>query len=54
MKVGIIDLLVDAPNHGWGGRLYGTYFRKQFVSITPQAIAVWCRQLGRPPASARH
>ena len=46
MKIGIIDLLVDAPNHGWGGRLYGAYFRKQFVSITPQAVAVWCRQLG--------
>jgi radical SAM superfamily enzyme YgiQ (UPF0313 family) len=46
MRIGIIDLLTDAPLRGWGSRLYGLYFRKQFMTIMPQAIAVWCRSLG--------
>jgi radical SAM superfamily enzyme YgiQ (UPF0313 family) len=46
MRIGIIDLLDDAPSRSWGGRLYGRYFRKQFMAITPQAVAVWCRSLG--------
>jgi hypothetical protein len=46
MRVGIIDLLDDAPSRSWGARLYGRYFRKQFMAITPQAVAVWCRSLG--------
>ena len=46
MRVAIIDLLSDAPLRGWGSRLYGLYFRKQFMAITPQAVAVWCRSLG--------
>ncbi len=46
MRVGIIDLLTDVPLRGPLSRLYATYFRKQFVSIGPQAVSVWCRQLG--------
>ena len=46
MRVGILDLLSDTLLGGWAGRTYGTYFRKQFVTITPQAVAVWCRQMG--------
>lgn len=46
MRVGILDLLVDEPVQGLLGRVYAEYFRKQFVTIMPQAIAVWCRQLG--------
>lgn len=46
MRVGIIDLLASGPVAGRLGRLYATCFRKQFMSITPQAVAVWCRQLG--------
>jgi hypothetical protein len=46
MKVAIIDLLVDIPPSSALGRVYGLYFRKQFMSIAPQAVAVWCRQLG--------
>jgi hypothetical protein len=45
-RVGILDLAVDSPNRTWGEQLYSFYFRKQFVSITPQAISVWCRRLG--------
>ena len=46
MRVGIIDLLTDVPLGGPLSRLYAAYFRKQFVSIAPQAVSVWCRQLG--------
>ena len=46
MRVGIIDLLTDTPARGALGRLYAAYFRKQFISIMPQVIAAWCRQLG--------
>lgn len=46
MRVGIIELLVDTPTRGRVGALYATHMRKQFVSITPQAVSVWCRQLG--------
>lgn len=46
MRIGIIDLLVDTPNRTWLERLYATYFRRQFTGIMPQAVAVWCRQLG--------
>ncbi|HJT08287.1 MAG TPA: hypothetical protein VJ747_15250 [Stellaceae bacterium] len=46
MRVGILELLVDAPYRGWPEYLYATYFRRQFSSIMPQAVAVWCRQLG--------
>lgn len=45
MHVGIIDLLHDRiPDRRYDP--YGHYFRKQFMGIMPQAVAVWCRQLG--------
>jgi hypothetical protein len=45
MQIGIIDLLHDRlPERS--GYLYRAYFRKQFMGIMPQTIAVWCRQLG--------
>ena len=40
MKIAIIDLLTDTPAGGGAGRLYARYFRKQFMSIAPQAVAV--------------
>src|SRR5437870_10529699 len=46
MRVGIIDLLTDTAPSGWRGRIYARYYRKQFMSIMPQAVAVWCRELG--------
>lgn len=46
MKIGILDLLTDTPLTGGLSRLYGLYFRKQFMSVAPQAVAVWCRELG--------
>ena len=46
MRVGILDLLVDAPVRSPLARLYSNYFRKQFMGVMPQTVAVWCRQLG--------
>ncbi len=46
MKIGVIDLLTDTLSSGWLERPYGTYFRRQLFSIAPQAVSVWCRQLG--------
>lgn len=44
-RVGVLELLADGPPRGWD-RVYASQFRRHFVSITPQAVAVWCRQLG--------
>ena len=46
MRVGILDLVVDAPVRSALARLYSNYFRKQFMGVMPQTVAVWCRQLG--------
>jgi hypothetical protein len=46
MRIGILELLTDAPALGWLEGLYAGYFRRQFVSIMPQVVSVWCRQLG--------
>jgi hypothetical protein len=45
MRIGIIDLLLDTRLSG-ASIIYGLYFRKQYMAIMPQAVAVWCRQLG--------
>ena len=48
MDVGVIEILSDAVPINWIDRAYDACFRKQFASIMPQAIAVWCRELGHP------
>ena len=45
-RVGIIELLTDTRASGWVQRAYAHVLTKQFASITPQAVAIWCRQLG--------
>lgn len=45
MKIGIVDLLVDSPST-WLNFPYRVVLKKQYASIVPQAIAVWCRELG--------
>lgn len=45
IKVGIIELIVDKAIHRWELVDY-VAVKKQYVGITPQAIAVWCRQMG--------
>jgi hypothetical protein len=45
MRVGILDILAT-PARSASERAYHLVLTKQYASITPQAIAVWCRQLG--------
>lgn len=45
MKVGILDILTT-PSSSWAETAYNGVLTKQYACITPQAIAVWCRQLG--------
>ncbi|HEY7593994.1 MAG TPA: radical SAM protein [Actinophytocola sp.] len=45
MKVGILDLLAP-PARRPAEVGYRVLMTKQFASITPQAISVWCRRLG--------
>ncbi len=46
MRIGVLELLTG--NGGTGGvRAIGSHFyTKQYASIMPQAIAVWCREFG--------
>ena len=44
-KVGIIELIASKPISLWE-RIDHLAVKKQYVGITPQAIAIWCRQLG--------
>lgn len=45
MKVGILDILAPQA-HRPAEFAYRVLMTKQFASITPQAISVWCRRLG--------
>ncbi len=45
MRVGILDILA-LPSLGPADTVYHALLTKQFASITPQAISVWCRRLG--------
>src|SRR5919197_5799447 len=45
MRVGILDILAQ-PTRRPAELGYRLLITKQFASITPQAIAVWCRRLG--------
>jgi hypothetical protein len=45
LRVGILDVLAP-PAHGPAELGYRLLMTKQFASIPPQAIAVWCRRMG--------
>lgn len=45
MQVGILDLL-SMPSSHWLQVPYRALLNKQYAAIMPQAIAVWCRQMG--------
>jgi len=45
MRVGILDILAPPSRHP-ADTFYNLLLTKQFASVTPQAIAVWCRRLG--------
>jgi radical SAM superfamily enzyme YgiQ (UPF0313 family) len=44
-KIGVLELSTGLATHP---REYitGYLYKKQFISVTPQAISVWCRQMG--------
>jgi hypothetical protein len=46
MRVGILELLTGAPTRGWTQATNRYLTTRQYASIMPQVIAVWCRQLG--------
>src|SRR5262249_39643071 len=41
-----LELLVESVSQTWGERMYNLWYKKILASLTPQAVAVWCRQLG--------
>ncbi len=45
MRVGILDVL-STPARSWTDAVYAAVMTKQYACITPQAVAVWCRELG--------
>jgi radical SAM superfamily enzyme YgiQ (UPF0313 family) len=46
MRVGVLEILTDSVSQSWIEREYDGRFRRQYASIAPQAVSVWCRQLG--------
>ena len=46
LRVGIIELLNDVRLSGAVQQAYAYYLTKQYASVAPQAVSVWCRQLG--------
>ena len=45
MRVGILEIMA-VPSSSLADTIHHAAFTKQFASVTPQAISVWCRQLG--------
>ncbi|MBO9998070.1 MAG: radical SAM protein [Cyanobacteria bacterium SID2] len=45
MRVGILEIM-SLPSRTWTEKLHNAVFTKQYASLTPQSISVWCRQLG--------
>ena len=45
-RIGVIELLTDTRTSGWVDRAYSRVLTRQFASITPQAVAIWCREMG--------
>ncbi len=46
MRVGVLEILRPERNSHWSHAAYAYYFLKQYASVMPQAISVWCRQMG--------
>ena len=53
LKIGILDILVDSPRTRLN-LAYRAVLKKQYSSIGPQAVAVWCRQLGHEVSYASY
>lgn len=46
MRIGVLDLLRSEGRLPAGQRAYAHIITKQYASIMPQAVSVWCRQWG--------
>ena len=46
MRIGILELMNAGTNGRWDRKVYNYLVTKQYSSIMPQAISVWCRDLG--------
>ena len=46
LKIGILEIISYSVADGLVLQAYATHYRRHYASITPQAVAVWCRQLG--------
>jgi radical SAM superfamily enzyme YgiQ (UPF0313 family) len=46
LKIGILELMSAGASTRWGNKLYGFLVVRQYASIMPQAVSVWCRNLG--------
>jgi radical SAM superfamily enzyme YgiQ (UPF0313 family) len=46
MRIGVLEILTDLVEPGRFLNTYNRNFRRDYASITPQAVSVWCRQLG--------
>ncbi len=46
MRIGILELLRAERRKHWAQRAYTNLVIKQYASIMPQTISVWCRELG--------
>lgn len=46
LRIGVLEVLDDSVSKRWRHRVYEAQFRKIYASLTPQAVSVWCRQLG--------
>ena len=46
MRIGVLELLRSQSSRRWDTRVYAHLITRQFASIMPQAVSVWCRELG--------
>jgi radical SAM superfamily enzyme YgiQ (UPF0313 family) len=46
MRIGVLELLRVEVSTPWNQKLYDHLIVKQYASIMPQAVSVWCRNLG--------
>jgi radical SAM superfamily enzyme YgiQ (UPF0313 family) len=46
LKIGILELLSAGPSQTLSQTIYRSIVTKQYAGIMPQAVSVWCRNLG--------
>jgi len=46
VRIGVLEILAAEVGGGWFQKLNKLLIRRQYASVMPQAVSVWCRQLG--------